>query len=245
MGAILNQNVFKGVSVNGQIVKGLAKNGVAFWKYETPIPTDYILAYDFNGNTADKSVNGLNGVMTGTLAFEDGRKAGTQSLKFTNGCVKTVIPIPLNSNKVSVSFWMKTTQTASGVILEMSTNSNANNAFSSYINEARINRISIVDKQANYNRAFSSININTGNWFHIVLSIDRSLDGVLQNKIVVNNSILHSNDLTADNNGNFVNNILFVGQRGAISNPFNGNLQNLKIYNRILTPEEITALYNE
>lgn len=34
MGAILNQNVFKGVSVNGQIVKGLAKNGVVFWKAE-------------------------------------------------------------------------------------------------------------------------------------------------------------------------------------------------------------------
>ena len=35
MGAIKNSGVFKGASVNGQIVKGLAKNGVAFWKQET------------------------------------------------------------------------------------------------------------------------------------------------------------------------------------------------------------------
>lgn len=33
-GAILHSNKFKGVSINGQIVKGLAKNGVVFWKAE-------------------------------------------------------------------------------------------------------------------------------------------------------------------------------------------------------------------
>ena len=35
MGAVKNSGVFKGVSVNGQIAKGLAKNGVVFWKQET------------------------------------------------------------------------------------------------------------------------------------------------------------------------------------------------------------------
>ena len=35
MGAVKNSGVFKGASVNGKIVKGLAKNGVAFWKQET------------------------------------------------------------------------------------------------------------------------------------------------------------------------------------------------------------------
>jgi|GEM_PF-6035644 len=35
MGAVKNSGVFKGVSVGGQVVKGLAKNGVVFWKQET------------------------------------------------------------------------------------------------------------------------------------------------------------------------------------------------------------------
>lgn len=45
MGAVKNSGVFKGVSVNGQIAKGLAKNGVVFWKQETLHPhTTRILA---------------------------------------------------------------------------------------------------------------------------------------------------------------------------------------------------------
>lgn len=35
MGAVKNSSVFKGVSVNGQIAKGLAKNGVVFYKQQT------------------------------------------------------------------------------------------------------------------------------------------------------------------------------------------------------------------
>ena len=35
MGAVKNNHVFKGVAINGKIVKGLAKNGVVFWKAET------------------------------------------------------------------------------------------------------------------------------------------------------------------------------------------------------------------
>ena len=32
MGAVKNNHVFKGVAINGQVAKGLAKNGVVFWK---------------------------------------------------------------------------------------------------------------------------------------------------------------------------------------------------------------------
>lgn len=38
MGAIKNSGIFKGVSAKGQIAKGLAKNGVIFWKKETLHP---------------------------------------------------------------------------------------------------------------------------------------------------------------------------------------------------------------
>ncbi|KFC19362.1 hypothetical protein [Chryseobacterium sp. FH1] len=35
MGAVKNSGVFKGVAVNGQIVKGLVKNGVVFWRQQS------------------------------------------------------------------------------------------------------------------------------------------------------------------------------------------------------------------
>ena len=50
---------------------------------------------------------------------------------------------------------------------------------------------------------------------------------------------------TTDNNGNFVNNILFIGQRGGSTVGFNGSLQDFKVYNRVLTDSEIMYLYSE
>ncbi|SHJ19946.1 Concanavalin A-like lectin/glucanases superfamily protein [Cruoricaptor ignavus] len=246
MGAVKNNQVFKGVAINGQIVKGLAKNGVVFWQ-TFPLLTDYILAYNFNGNTADSSVNGLNGIMTGTLTFDTGRKEGTQSLKFINGCVKTVLPLPINSDKVSISFWIKTTQTETGVVVELSTNFNNNNAFGVFTNDFLVGRVEISDHHPwGYNIGNSTVNINNGNWFHIVTTIDRSL-GVTQNQIYVNGSLsyIQHDSYAGDLIGNWANDILFIGQRGASSFPFIGNLQDLKIYNRVLSKEEITALYNE
>lgn len=239
MNTIFNSKVFKGVSIEGKIVKGMVKNGVVFWQ---TLPTDHILAYDFNGNTTDSSVNGLNGAMTGTLAFDTGRKIGTQSMKFTNGCVKTILPLPVNSDKVSISFWMKTVATT-GNIAELSTDYNSNNAFRSGVN----GKITFTTHSpSGYNGGNSSSSINTNVWTHVVLSVDRSL-GINQVKIYVNGALGYiQSPSTVDNiTGNFVNNILFIGQRGASSLPFVGNLQDLKIYNRVLSEEEITALYNE
>ena len=241
MRTIFNSKVFKGVSIAGKNVKGMAKNGVVFWK---SLPTDYILAYSFNGNTADSSVNGLNGAMTGTLAFDAGRKVGTQSMKFTNGCVKTTLPLPVNSDKVTIAFWMKTTQTTTGIFVELSANYNSNNAFLAMVtNKAEISNH--VSGGINYNYGNSSTNINTGNWTHVVMVIDRNL-GSSQNKIYINGMLDYVQGAgTVNLVGNFVNNILFIGQRNASLAPFVGNLQDLKIYNRVLSKEEITALYNE
>ena len=245
MGTVFNSKVFKGVSVAGKIVKGMAKNGLVFWKVQ--VPTDYILAYDFNGNTADASVNELNGVMTGDVAFEVGRKAGTQSLKFTNGCVKTILPIPINSDKVTIAFWMKTAKTTVAIVAEMSSNNNSNNAFMAALNNvSNSGKLGVYERvSSNYNNAEIS-NANNNTWKHIVAVIDRSknaTDGIL---IYVNGTLSPiTKESTFDNNGNFVNNILFIGQRNASSLPFVGNLQDFKVYNRVLSKDEITALYNE
>lgn len=242
MGTIFNSKVFKGVSIAGKTVKGMVKNGVVFWK---SLPTDYILAYSFNGNTSDASVNGLNGAMTGTLAFDTGRKIGTQSLKFTKGCVKTTLPLPVNSDKVTIAFWMKTTMTASGMVVELSADSDVNNAFYSIMNNATTNYLSLRNRNGG-NYSFVKANVTNSSWKHIVCTIDRSQSVSNECKIYVNGTLTSIMVVTSgDVSGNFVNNILFIGQRNASLYPFVGNLQDLKIYNRVLSENEITALYNE
>jgi hypothetical protein len=77
--------------------------------------------------------------------------------------------------------------------------------------------------------------------------IDRTQDRTSQNKIYINGvlSYVQMSSYTTDNNGNFVNNILFIGQRGGSTTGFNGSLQDFKVYNRVLTDSEIMDLYSE
>ena len=115
---------------------------------------------------------------------------GSQSLK-------TNVNFNLNSDKVSISFWIKTSQTAVSAVLELSTNApSGNNAFGVYINDLLANRIEIVDNQYGLNIGNSAININDNQWRHIVLTIDRSLIGNQQNKIYVDGVLSYVQNTT-------------------------------------------------
>ena len=180
-----------------------------------------------------------------TFTLEGGEYAATfnglQSLKTNSNFI-------LNSDKVSISFWIKTSQTAVAIVLELSTvASGGNNAFGVYINDLLANRIEIVDGQSGLNIGNSSTDINNNTWRHIVLTINRSLVGNQQNKIYVDGvlSYVQSTTYQKDTSGNWALNPLFIGQRGGSSLGFNGQIKFLKIFNYPLSQTEITNLYNK
>ena len=179
-----------------------------------------------------------------TFVLEGGEYAatfkGSQSLKTNANFV-------INSDKISISFWMKTSQTALAAILELSNSCNNNNAFGSFINNVLANRIDVSDSISNLNIGSSTININNNTWKHIVLMIDRSKVGNQQNKIYVDGVLSYVQNTTyqVDLNGNFGLFPLFIGQRGGSLYGFNGKLKFLKIFNYPLSTTEITNLYNE
>ena len=164
---------------------------------------------------------------------------GSQSLK-------TNANFNIGAVKVSTSFWIKTNQTATSIIAELSTNTNNNNAFYNALNDLLPNRIALGDHISGYNIGDSAININDNNWHHVVLIIDRSL-GTSQNKIYVDGilSYVQNTSLQSNLNGNFGIYQLFIGQRGGSSLGFNGQMKFLKIFNYPLSPTEITNLYNK
>ena len=180
-----------------------------------------------------------------TFTLEGGEYAatfnGSQSLKTNSNFV-------INSDKVSISFWMKTSQTVVAVVSEISTNATSgNNAFGVYINDLLANRIEIADNQSGLNIGNSATNINNNAWRHIVLTIDRSLVGNQQNKIYVDGILSYVQNTTyqSDLNGNWELNPLFIGQRAGNSFGLNGQLKFLKIYNYHLSQTEITNLLNK
>ena len=165
---------------------------------------------------------------------------GSQSLKTNANFV-------IGTDKVSISFWMKTSQTGAAVVAELSTNFSQFNSFGVFINDLLANRIEIADHITGFNIGNSAININDNTWRHIVLIIDRSKVGSQQNSIYVNGilSYVQNTSFQSDLNGNWGLFPLFIGQRGDSFYGFNGQMKFLKIFNYPLSTTEITNLYNE
>ena len=181
-----------------------------------------------------------------TFTLEGGEYAatfnGSQSLK-------TNANFNIGTDKVSISFWMKASQTAPAAVLELSSNYNYFNAFAVFINDLLANRVEIADHTSvsTRNVGNSATNINNNTWRHIVLTIDRALVENQQNKIYVDGvlSYVQSTTYQADLNGQWTLNPLFIGQRAGNNIGFKGQLKFLKIFNYPLSQTEITNLYNK
>ena len=126
----------------------------------------------------------------------------------------------------------------------MSPNSNSNNAFYITINESA-NKIWLADRASNQNIGISVASVNTGSWIHAVMTIDRSKNGTSQNKIYINGvlSYVQHGTYKTDNNSNFVNNILHIGQRAGTSLGFNGSLMKYQVFNQVPTDAQAMEIY--
>ena len=217
------------------------------WPKTTQSFATPILDLDFQNNFIDKSPSALTMVQgQGLPTFGlSGRKAGEYCVNFNSlQSIKTTTNLPLNSDKVCIKFWMKTTQTGPAIVTEMSPNLYFNNAFYITINESA-NKIWLADRASNYNIGISVASVNTGSWIHAVMTIDRSQNGTSQNKIYVNGvlSYVQNGIYTTDNNSNFVNNILYIGQRAGNAVGYVGSLMKYQVFNQVPTDEQAMEMY--
>ena len=180
-----------------------------------------------------------------TFTLEGGEYAatfnGSQSLKTNANFV-------IGTDKVSISFWMKTNQTGIAVLQELSLNSDQKNSFATAINVESANKFSMQNKKSSssvYNAVYSTSTINQNSWHHICVVSDRSLSGNNETKIYIDNVLTNVVFNNYDTSGNYINDILFIGQRGGSSLGFNGKIKFLKIFNYPLSTTEITNLYNK
>ncbi len=207
-----------------------------------------ILDLPFQNNFTDYSASGISmvaGNANGLPSFvSDG--SGGYAVDFGGTkSIKTAVNLPINtSDKVTIVLRIKTSQTSTGMAAELSSNFDSNNAFGILLNYiSTLNKIAISDHISAYNIGHSGATINTNNWFHIAITIDRSL-GTAQNKIYVNKVLSYVQHAThnSNNNGNYGSFPLFLGQRGGSTLGFIGQMQYLQIYNYPLSAAEIEAL---
>lgn len=211
----------------------------------------YELRYDFNGNFNEASgINNL--VQTGTLTFTTDRKGGNTAVQFGSGYLQTVNNLP-SSSVWSLSFWVKSNQTNAAVPLELSTDYNTNNNSFAFILNDLSQRYFGAIKNSNYNVKTPTNNTTTDNiltnvWKHVVIIFDTTqtalneikfyIDGVAKTTITVSGA-------NTESINPFSSYKLFIGARSGNIAPYTGILDDIKIFNRVLTQTEITNLYNE
>ncbi len=221
------------------------------------VPTNGLVGWwPFNGNANDESGNGNHGTVNGALLTIDRKGANGKAYSFdgiddhieisnTNG-------LNAPNRKQSISIWAKfnTFQTSQFLVSKYSGEGATSTG---YRLEVDASWNALVYRYADavgsggwisgWGQAFlptSSVIIDSINWFHIVAVANNGRDYLFVNGINVDSNInLHNFNIGV--NGE---NLLF-GKRSNNNQSayFSGLLDDIGIWNRALTPQEITNLY--
>ncbi len=202
--------------------------------------------YPFNGDAADQSGNGHDGTVLGGLTYEtNGIVGGAAVFNGSNAKIQVPHADDLNlDGPFSIACWVKSdgTSPASGLLAKIQSSSPRNG----YILAANLTAIS-ADIKMNINKnwpavkgtAASTNSVLDSNWHHITATYDEEnltlyLDGQMEAQ-------------TAYTNGLTVNTLpLYIGWDPYGSDRyFNGQMDEVRIYNRVLSESEIQELVNE
>ena len=203
-----------------------------------------VAAYNFNGNANDESGNGYNCAGTATLADSQfGQCAnfnGSQYLSTQNNVDLS------NTDKITICFWIKFTGTTVQIIAENSVNFNAYNAFGIDHSEfGGAGSIQFSDHISGYNISYTSKKYNDGNWHFVAITSDRSQNALNQTSIYVDlikDTVLNYS-YRSDLSGNYSSFPLFLASRNNSRYFFSGQLDRFRIYNKILSFEDIKRIY--
>ena len=196
--------------------------------------TTPIAEYLFNG-----SVNNVNGTEpfdpTGTY-FTTDRFGATNSAIFLNGGLPSasITNLPVNHASRTISVWIKPAQVNADNIIFTYGSGSGNYAYGASFSPTIMYNFSYSSNLAYSTQTF------VNNWKHMVYTFDYTTSTA---KIFINGSLVNSGAFPAwstSGGGLFYLGNLFGGSASA----FNGAMDDLKIYNRVLSDSEVLSLYN-
>ncbi|MFN3343116.1 MAG: LamG-like jellyroll fold domain-containing protein [Flavobacteriales bacterium] len=209
--------------------------------------TGLVAKYSFSGNANDE-VGTLNGQVVGATLTTDRFGNANSAYNFVNNHYITLPDAPvLKSNVMTISMWVKVNGYNSGSFSINGIYSLINKSASAYIYNFIVGVNSSTDKYFSTSEMSftqqvinSTSTSNNGNWEHLVVMMD---DDSL--KMYVNNTLEFS--MFKGFTSTFTSDSIFIGGTGhdTYTGYFNGNIDDIRIYNRILNAQEVDGLYNE
>jgi hypothetical protein len=213
-----------------------------------------LVAYwPFDGNARDQSGNGNNGVVhSPTLATDRlGMSNSAYSFNGINSYIEIVDGSPFDfSNNMSVAFWVKpeTTQLDWAQILSKSHSSNSGSSWIIEQHGNSLNNYEFVYLQHPLHNWFYTTQkfTNAHQWHHYVISKENTkLSTYLNGSLAF---IDYGTNPLIKQNGNLpltigAHNVASTQPANGLASYFNGLLDDIFIYNRPLSAEEVLSLY--
>lgn len=204
----------------------------------TYVPTNGLVGWwPFNGNANDESGNGNNGTVNGATLTSD--RFGNVNKAYSFDGVNDYISATQNLSSFSISLWFKkeaTTNTYSDIF-------HYENAYAQLINDSTFYARVQNPTQSSLGLP-TTTNVEVNQWHHLVLIFD----SILQKIDVKIDNLIYLTSVTGGGGvyyPSFNNNLFYFGGLQILNlYYFKGKLDDIGIWNRALTPQEITNLYN-
>ena len=225
-------------TTKAQIPNYVPSNGLVGW-------------WPFNGNANDESGNGLNGTNNSAQLTSDRNNMTNHAFMFNGTSSHIVVSNSTqlnfqNNNSFTLSYWVNASSLSNSqisVILSKQTGAGlSQDGFNSSIEVSNSSnfRISNGSSSASYalGTAINIIQIN--NWNHIVQVYNGFEGFIYLNGVLISNT--NGNAIIGDNIAD-----LLIGKPNWVAGNakyFHGKLDDIGIWNRALTQQEITDLYN-
>ena len=217
------------------------------------VPSNGLVGYwGFNGNASDQSGNSNNGTVNGATLTSDrfGNANSAYSFDGVSDYINVITNNSLNfqtNNKMTLSYWIKATSLSNSQgSLIINKQNGAGTSQDGWNSNIESNGSSSLRLQNGTSTIFcvaysnvSSISISTN--YHIVQVFDNGTSYIYINGILVTTAG-GCQGLIGDNSSN-----LYIGKPTWLASNakgFNGVIDDLGIWNRALTQQEITALYD-
>ncbi|PIN91505.1 hypothetical protein COU57_00290 [Candidatus Pacearchaeota archaeon CG10_big_fil_rev_8_21_14_0_10_32_14] len=237
LGILINTVYFKETDKEISLSPDINSNLIGWWKFEN--------------NFDDSSGNGYNGIAVSNPTFDSGLIGQTGKFDGLNDYVKvnSIPDLKYEGGDLTISLWMKpdTTETDGSYLISKPWNSNGQYNYRIYYQNNKI--LFYVGGATGYINYSSPFNASD-EWHHVVAKINSSkaveiyVDGVRNFYDIHNiNSWI---PLSGDQNLPLTFGTVYpyaAGWGGNLNYSFNGSIDEIRIYKRDLSSDEITDLY--
>lgn len=201
---------------------------------------DLIGLWHVDGDWGDSSGNNLHGAPQNGVAFSNDKMVGIQSGNFdgVDDFTEVASSVLLRPTQLTLSAWVNP-QVANISKAIVTTEPPVGNTQVGYgLRQRADNTFGFVlgREGDNPGLAISRTVLVPGNWYHLVGTYDGS-----QIKFYVNGALESSGNVTTTINSSFP---LRIGRLNSNNDPFKGLIDEVVIYRRVLTAEEILGQYN-